>query len=106
MKKLLKPINFNNVRYNFSNGTSDNYQRPIPLVNHKKGFTFNNFTLIYLLPGKGTGILVTSIYFMAFYGKEYGLAAALGVITFCVIGPFLALQFILSGVLKEEVLQE
>ncbi len=71
-----------------------------PLLIASFAFNFNNFSLIYMLTGGGpnypgapilvgeTDILISMVYAISFEGgnKQYGLAAALSIIIFVVVG--------------------
>ena len=71
-----------------------------PLLIASFAFNFNNFTLIYMLTGGGpnfvgtpvvvghTDILITMVYSVAFESgnKQYGLASALSILIFIVVG--------------------
>ncbi|HSO68236.1 MAG TPA: ABC transporter permease subunit, partial [Arachnia sp.] len=71
-----------------------------PLLIASFAFNFNNFTLIYMLTGGGpnypgspylvgeTDILISMVYAIAFEGgnRQYGLASAMSIVIFFVVG--------------------
>ncbi len=71
-----------------------------PLLIASFAFNFNNFTLIYMLTGGGpnfpdaavqigaTDILITMVYATAFEGgaRDYGLASAMAIVIFIIVG--------------------
>jgi ABC-type sugar transport system permease subunit len=86
-----------------------------PLLIGSFAFTFNNFTLIWLLTeggpvveigsrAGGTDILLSYAYKLAFQGargNEYAMAAALGVIIFLIVTLISGLSFLRTKALEE-----
>ncbi len=86
-----------------------------PLLISSFAFTFNNFTLIYLLnsggppmvgattPAGHTDILISYVYKLAFEGRgqEFGFASAISVIIFVLVGGISLLNFKISGAFEE-----
>ncbi|WP_421741123.1 ABC transporter permease subunit [Cellulomonas sp.] len=86
-----------------------------PLLIASFAFNFNNFTLIYMLTGGGpnfvgtpvvvghTDILITMVYSVAFESgtKQYGLASALSILIFLVVGLIAWLGFRRTRTLEE-----
>lgn len=86
-----------------------------PLLIASFAFNFNNFSLIYMLTGGGpnysgsplligeTDILISMVYAIAFEsgGKQYGLASALSLIIFVVVGVIAWLGFRQTRKLEE-----
>ena len=86
-----------------------------PLIISSFAFTFNNFTLIYLLnsggppmvgattPAGHTDILISYVYKLAFEGRgqEFGFASAISVIIFVLVGGISLLNFKISGAFEE-----
>ena len=87
-----------------------------PLLVGTFAFNFNNFTLIYLLteggpaiansmtPAGATDILISYTYNLAFQGdrgNQFGLAAAVSVLIFLIIGTISAINFRMTGALEE-----
>lgn len=85
-----------------------------PMLVGSFAFAFNNFGGIYLLTGGGpvmdpgvlpgqTDILISYTYKLAFGSNEtdYGLASAIGIIVFFIIGTITFLQFKYTGAFKE-----
>ena len=86
-----------------------------PLLIASFAFNFNNFSLIYMLTGGGpnysgapvligeTDILISMVYSIAFEsgGKQYGLASALSLIIFVVVGVIAWLGFRQTRKLEE-----
>ena len=86
-----------------------------PLLISSFAFTFNNFTLIYLLnsggppmvgattPADHTDILISYVYKLAFEGRgqEFGFASAISVIIFVLVGGISLLNFKISGAFEE-----
>lgn len=86
-----------------------------PLLISSFAFNFNNFTLIYMLTGGGpnfvgtpvvvghTDILITMVYSVAFESgtKQYGLASALSILIFLVVGLIAWLGFRRTRTLEE-----
>jgi len=87
-----------------------------PLLVGTFAFNFNNFTLIYLLteggppiagsvtPAGATDILISYTYNLAFQGdrgNQLGLAAAVSVLIFLIIGTISAINFRMTGALEE-----
>lgn len=66
------------------------------------GLSFNNFTIIYLLTYQGSDIFVSWIYNLAFRSKEYGLAGAVALLSFIIIGPLMLAQLKLTGFFKDK----
>lgn len=87
-----------------------------PLLIASFAFNFNNFNNIYLLTGGGpavdgsnvagaTDILISYTYKIAFAagkGNDYGLAAAISIIIFFIVGTISAISFSRSKALREE----
>ena len=87
-----------------------------PLLVASFAFNFNNFNNIYLLTGGGpamegssvagsTDILISYTYKIAFAsgkGNDFGLASAISIIIFLIIGTISAISFARSKALKEE----
>ncbi|WP_421734177.1 ABC transporter permease subunit [Cellulomonas sp.] len=86
-----------------------------PLLISSFAFNFNNFTLIYMLTGGGpnfvgtpvvvghTDILISMVYSVAFESgtKQYGLASALSMLIFLVVGLIAWLGFRRTRTLEE-----
>ena len=86
-----------------------------PLLIASFAFNFNNFTLIYMLTGGGpnfvgtpvvvghTDILISMVYSVAFESgtKQYGLASALSILIFLVVGVIAYLGFRRTRKLEE-----
>lgn len=86
-----------------------------PLLIASFAFNFNNFTLIYMLTGGGpnfvgtpvvvghTDILITMVYSVAFESgnKQYGLASALSILIFIVVGAISYVGFRQTRKLEE-----
>ena len=86
-----------------------------PLLISSFAFNFNNFTLIYMLTGGGpnfvgspvvvghTDILISMVYSVAFESgnKQYGLASALSILIFIVVGLIAYLGFRRTRKLEE-----
>ncbi|NUU15665.1 ABC transporter permease subunit [Cellulomonas humilata] len=86
-----------------------------PLLISSFAFNFNNFTLIYMLTGGGpnfvgtpvvvghTDILISMVYSVAFESgtKQYGLASALSILIFVVVGLITWLGFRRTRTLEE-----
>ena len=85
-----------------------------PMLVGSFAFAFNNFAGIYLLTGGGpvmaagvlpghTDILISYTYKLAFgeQNKDYGLASAIAIIVFLIIGTITFLQFKFTGTFKE-----
>lgn len=87
-----------------------------PLLIASFAFNFNNFNNIYLLTGGGpavegsnvagaTDILISYTYKIAFAagkGNDYGLAAAVSIIIFFIVGTISAISFSRSKALRED----
>jgi arabinogalactan oligomer/maltooligosaccharide transport system permease protein len=87
-----------------------------PLLIASFAFNFNNFNNIYLLTGGGpavegsnvagaTDILISYTYKIAFAagkGNDYGLAAAISIIIFFIVGAISAISFSRSKALRED----
>ena len=87
-----------------------------PLLIASFAFNFNNFNNIYLLTGGGptmegsevagaTDILISYTYKIAFAageGNDYGLAAAISIIIFMIVGTISAISFSRSKAMREE----
>ncbi|MDO8306778.1 MAG: ABC transporter permease subunit [Actinomycetota bacterium] len=87
-----------------------------PLLIASFAFNFNNFNNIYLLTGGGpamdgsnvagaTDILISYTYKVAFAagkGNDYGLAAAVSIIIFMIVGTISAISFSRSKAIREE----
>ena len=87
-----------------------------PLLVASFAFNFNNFNNIYLLTGGGpavegsnvagaTDILISYTYKIAFAagkGNDYGLASAISIIIFLIVGTISAISFARSKALREE----
>ncbi|MBI1350979.1 MAG: ABC transporter permease subunit [Actinomycetales bacterium] len=87
-----------------------------PLLVASFAFNFNNFNNIYLLTGGGpaiegspiagaTDILISYTYKIAFAagkGNDYGLASAISIIIFLIVGGISATMFARSKALREE----
>jgi len=85
-----------------------------PMLVGSFAFAFNNFAGIYLLTGGGptmaagvlpghTDILISYTYKLAFgeQNKDYGLASAIAIIVFLIIGTLTFVNFKLTGTFKE-----
>ena len=85
-----------------------------PLLISSFAFNFNNFSLIYMLTGGGpnypgapfnvgeTDILISMVYAISFEGeKQYGVASALSIIIFVVVGVIAWLGFRQTRKLEE-----
>lgn len=87
-----------------------------PLLVASFAFNFNNFNNIYLLTGGGpalegssvagaTDILISYTYKIAFAagkGNDFGLASAISIIIFLIVGTISAISFARSKALREE----
>jgi arabinogalactan oligomer/maltooligosaccharide transport system permease protein len=87
-----------------------------PLLIASFAFNFNNFNNIYLLTGGGptmegsevagaTDILISYTYKIAFAageGNDYGLAAAISILIFMIVGTISAISFSRSKAMREE----
>jgi arabinogalactan oligomer/maltooligosaccharide transport system permease protein len=87
-----------------------------PLLVASFAFNFNNFNNIYLLTGGGpamegssvagsTDILISYTYKIAFAsgkGNDFGLASAISIIIFLIVGSISAISFARSKALREE----
>lgn len=87
-----------------------------PLLIASFAFNFNNFNNIYLLTGGGpamegsevagsTDILISYTYKIAFAagkGNDFGLASAISIIIFLIVGTISAISFARSKALREE----
>ncbi len=87
-----------------------------PLLIASFAFNFNNFNNIYLLTGGGpalegsevagaTDILISYTYKIAFatgLGNDYGLASAISIFIFLIVGTISAISFSRSKALREE----
>ncbi len=87
-----------------------------PLLVASFAFNFNNFNNIYLLTGGGpaldgssvagaTDILISYTYKIAFAagkGNDYGLASAISIIIFLIVGTISAVSFARSKALRED----
>lgn len=87
-----------------------------PLLVSSFAFSFNNFTIIYLITGGGppipgsttptgyTDILISYVYKLAFQagtGQDFGLAAAISILIFFLVGGISYVNFKFSGVFEE-----
>jgi len=86
-----------------------------PLLISSFAFNFNNFTLIYMLTGGGpnfegspilvghTDILISMVYSVAFEGgtKQYGLASAVSILIFVIVGTISWIGFRRTKTLEE-----
>jgi len=85
-----------------------------PMLVGSFAFSFNNFAGIYLLTGGGpvmasgilpghTDILISYTYKLAFgeQNKDYGLASAIAIIVFLIIGSITFFNFKVTGTFKE-----
>ncbi|MGB9789647.1 MAG: ABC transporter permease subunit [Thermotoga caldifontis] len=87
-----------------------------PLLVSSFAFSFNNFTIIYLITGGGppipgsttptgyTDILISYVYKLAFQagtGQDFGLAAAISILIFFLVGGISYVNFRFSGVFEE-----
>lgn len=87
-----------------------------PLLVSSFAFSFNNFTIIYLITGGGppipgsttptgyTDILISYVYKLAFQagtGQDFGLAAAISIFIFFLVGGISYVNFRFSGVFEE-----
>ncbi|MCS7175761.1 ABC transporter permease subunit [Pseudothermotoga sp.] len=87
-----------------------------PLLVSSFAFSFNNFTIIYLITGGGppipgsttptgyTDILISYVYKLAFQagtGQDFGLAAAISILIFFLVGGISYFNFRFSGVFEE-----
>ena len=86
-----------------------------PLLISSFAYTFNNFTLIFLLTAGGppivgattpaghTDILISYVYKLAFYGRgqEFGFASAISILIFFLVAGISFLNFKLSGAFEE-----
>src|SRR5450830_1199179 len=86
-----------------------------PLLISSFAFNFNNFTLIYMLTGGGpnfegspilvghTDILISMVYSVAFEGgtKQYGLASAVSILIFAIVGTISWIGFRRTKTLEE-----
>jgi arabinogalactan oligomer/maltooligosaccharide transport system permease protein len=87
-----------------------------PLLIASFAFNFNNFNVIYLLTAGGpamdnsevagaTDILISYTYKIAFSageGNDYGLASAISIYIFLIVGTISAVMFARSRALREE----
>ena len=88
-----------------------------PLLIASFAFNLNNFNLIFLLTGGGprndldgeiagaTDILISYTYKIAFAagkGNDFGLASAISIIIFLIVGSISAISFARSKALREE----
>lgn len=90
-------------------------QSTVPLLIASFAFNFNNFSLIYMLTGGGpnypglsvpvgeTDILISMVYKIAFAGgrPDYGLASAMSIVIFIVVGVIAWLGFRQTKALEE-----
>ncbi|RRC96502.1 ABC transporter permease subunit [Schaalia canis] len=90
-------------------------QSTVPLLIASFAFNFNNFALIYMLTGGGpnypglsvplgeTDILISMVYKIAFESgtKDYGLASAMSIVIFIVVGVIAWLGFRQTKTLEE-----
>lgn len=90
-------------------------QSTVPLLIASFAFNFNNFSLIYMLTNGGpnypglsvpvgeTDILISMVYKIAFEGgtKDYGLASAMSIVIFIVVGIIAWLGFRKTKALEE-----
>lgn len=90
-------------------------QSTVPLLIASFAFNFNNFSLIYMLTGGGpnypglsvpvgeTDILISMVYKIAFAGgrPDYGLASAMSILIFVVVGVIAWLGFRQTKALEE-----
>lgn len=86
-----------------------------PLLISSFAYTFNNFTLIYLLTAGGppmvgattpaghTDILISYVYKLAFEGRgqEFGFASAIAILIFFLVAGISLMNFKLSGAFEE-----
>ncbi|HBT40417.1 MAG TPA: maltose ABC transporter permease [Pseudothermotoga sp.] len=87
-----------------------------PLLVSSFAFSFNNFTIIYLITAGGppipgsttptgyTDILISYVYKLAFQagtGQDFGLAAAISILIFFLVGGISYVNFRFSGVFEE-----
>jgi len=86
-----------------------------PLLISSFAYTFNNFTLIYLLnsggppmvgattPAGHTDILISYVYKLAFEGRgqEFGFASAISILIFFLVAGISLLNFKISGAFEE-----
>lgn len=87
-----------------------------PLLVSSFAFSFNNFTIIYLITGGGppipgsttptgyTDILISYVYKLAFeagQGQDFGFASAISIMIFFLVGGISFLNFRLSGTFEE-----
>jgi maltose/maltodextrin transport system permease protein len=86
-----------------------------PLLISSFAYTFNNFTLIYLLNGGGppmvgsttpaghTDILISYVYKLAFEGRgqEFGFASAISILIFFLVAGISLVNFKISGAFEE-----
>ncbi len=86
-----------------------------PLLISSFAYTFNNFTLIYLLTAGGppmvgattpaghTDILISYVYKLAFEGRgqEFGFASAIAILIFFLVAGISLINFKLSGAFEE-----
>jgi len=86
-----------------------------PLLISSFAYTFNNFTLIYLLnsggppmvgattPAGHTDILISYVYKLAFEGRgqEFGFASAISILIFFLVAGISLLNFKISGTFEE-----
>jgi maltose/maltodextrin transport system permease protein len=87
-----------------------------PLLVSSFAFSFNNFTIIYLITAGGppipgsttptgyTDILISYVYKLAFQagtGQDFGLAAAISILIFFLVGGISYINFRFSGVFEE-----
>lgn len=90
-------------------------QSTVPLLISSFAFNFNNFSLIYMLTGGGpsypglsvpvgeTDILISMVYKIAFDrgGQNFGLASAMSIVIFIVVGVISWLGFRKTRALEE-----
>lgn len=87
-----------------------------PLLVSSFAFSFNNFTIIYLITGGGppipnsttptgyTDILISYVYKLAFeggQGQDFGFASAISILIFFLVGGISFVNFKLSGAFEE-----
>jgi len=87
-----------------------------PLLVSSFAFSFNNFTIIYLITGGGppipnsttptgyTDILISYVYKLAFeggQGQNFGFASAISILIFFLVGGISILNFKLTGTFEE-----
>lgn len=64
----------------------------LPLMVGYFGYSFNNFTIIYLLYGRGNDIVISFIYNLAARSRMFAFASAVSFITFLLIAPITYMQ--------------